>query len=72
MRDSANRIQMLSTLRFVLNVMEERSHLGLDDKTAESVRSALFHQILATERAVHFPPSAHTMKGQSAEEFLIA
>jgi hypothetical protein len=72
MRDPANRIQMLSTLRFALNVMEERSHIGLDDKTAGTVRSALLHQILETETALHFPPSVHTVEDQGAEELLTA
>jgi hypothetical protein len=72
MRDPANSIQMLSTLRFALNVMEERSHIGLDDKTAGTVRSALLHQILETESALHFPPSAHAVEKQEAKGLLKA
>jgi len=63
---------MLSTLRFALNVMEERSHIGLDDKTAGTVRQALLHQILETESALHFPPSAHVVGTQKAKELLQA
>jgi hypothetical protein len=63
---------MLSTLRFALNVMEERSHIGLDDKTAATVRRALTHQILATESALQFPPSAHAVEKQEAKELLKA
>ena len=72
MRDPANHIQMLSTLRFALNVMEERSHIGLDDKTAGTVRGALLHQILETETTLHFPPSADPVENQSPEELLMA
>ena len=72
MRDPADRIQMLSTLRFALDVMEERSHIGLDDKTAGTVRSALLHQILETETALHFPPSAHMIEDQGADKLLMA
>lgn len=63
---------MLSTLRFALNVMEERSHIGLDDKTAGTVRRALMHQILETESALHFPPSAHAVENRGAKELLKA
>ncbi|MFZ2022010.1 MAG: hypothetical protein WBP71_11080 [Terracidiphilus sp.] len=72
MRDPANRIQMLSTLRFALNVMEERSHIGLDDEAAGTIRNVLLHQIIETETALHFPPSAHIVENQTAEEFLTA
>jgi len=72
MRTPESHIQMLSTLRFALNVMEERSHIGLDDKTAGTVRQALLHQILETESALHFPPSAHVVGTQKAKELLQA
>ena len=72
MRDPATRIQMLRTLHFALNVMEERSHIGLDEGTAGTVRSALLHQILKAETAPDFPTLVHTMENQSADEFLTA
>jgi hypothetical protein len=62
---------VLKDLRFALEVMEERSHIGLDDKTAEKVRSALQRLILATEGAIGFPPSTR-LEEPSAEEQLIA
>lgn len=71
MRDPASRIQTLRDLHFALDVMDERSHLGLDDNTARTVRNALLHQILEVETALGFPPSSQMAK-LHPEEFLVA
>lgn len=70
MKDPANHCRVLRDLRFALEVMEERSHIGLDDKAAGKVRSALQRLMLATEGAIGFPPSTQ-LKEPSAEEQLI-
>ena len=73
MRDSANEIRMLRSLRFALDVMEERSHIGLDDETAGTVRDSLLRRIVETERALGFPPSERIQVEElSAEEQLTA
>jgi hypothetical protein len=71
MKDPANQNRLLRDLQFALGVMEERSHIGLDDKAAEKVRNSLQRLILATEGAIGFPPSAR-LEERSAEEQLIA
>jgi|HubBroStandDraft_5_1064220.scaffolds.fasta_scaffold748091_1 hypothetical protein len=40
----------LADLQFVLSVMEERDHLGLDDEGAGTVRRILRHRIDEAER----------------------
>ena len=68
MRDPANRVQMLSTLRFALNVMEERSHIGLDEKAVGTLRSALLRRIVETETALRLAPAADATENRTAEE----
>ncbi len=70
MKDPANHCRVLGNLRFALEVMEERSHIGLDDKAAGQVRNALQRLILATEGAIGFPSSTQLEK-LNAEEQLI-
>lgn len=43
---------MLEDLRYALRVMDERSHLGLDHKYAETVRGSLLRQIAAVEAEI--------------------
>jgi hypothetical protein len=71
MKNPANLRRVLGDLRFALAVLEERSHIGLDDKAAGQVRNALKRLILATEGAIGFPPSTQ-LEEPSAEEKLIA
>lgn len=52
MREVANNLQILNDLRFVLDVMEERSHLGLDDEMAGTLRALLLRQIAENETAL--------------------
>ena len=42
-------IEVLEDLRYALRVMDEESHLGLDDTYAEIVRGSLLRQIAAVE-----------------------
>ena len=44
-------------LRFALNVMEECSHLGLDEEGASRVRCILLQQIAKTESALASQPT---------------
>lgn len=40
-----------SELRYILNVMEERSHLGLDNASAHKIREVLVRRISRAENA---------------------
>jgi hypothetical protein len=44
--------ESLDGLRETLRVMEEDSHLGLDNEAAERLRQILLHQIERAERAL--------------------
>ena len=56
MRDPAKRVQLLSDLRFALEVMEERAHIGLDDQMAGAVReTTIQRRIDETEKALRYP-----------------
>ena len=68
MRDPASDRQMLSDLRFALDVMEERSHIGLDDEGAATMRRVLLSRIVEAEKAVGYPPSTHRMGNSNANE----
>jgi len=71
MKDPTNHFRVLSDLHFALEVMEERSHLGLDDEAAEKVRNTLHRLILVTEGTNGIPPSPQ-LEEPSAEDRLIA
>jgi hypothetical protein len=43
---------LLSELRYALDVMEDNSHLGLDDEYASKIRSILVHRIFEAERSL--------------------
>jgi hypothetical protein len=43
-------------LRYALNVLEECSHLGLDEEGASRIRRILLQQIAKTESALASPP----------------
>lgn len=55
--DDEQNFATASELRFVLNVMEENSHLGLDDGMADRMRRILIRRINQAERARHPKPS---------------
>ena len=71
MKDPAQHSQVLTDLRFALEVMEERSHIGLDAQAAGAVRHALHRLIHSTEGAIGFA-SSRKLKEESAEEQLTA
>jgi hypothetical protein len=70
MRDPAFHLQTLRDLRFALGVMEEQSHIGLDENRAVTIRAAIKRQIVAAERSLGAPPSSETAT-LNAEEYLI-
>jgi hypothetical protein len=74
MENVANRVRMLKDLRFALDVMEERSHIGLDGKTALMLRDILLRRIVETEKALQYFPASEQiqMEELSAEEQLTA
>jgi hypothetical protein len=72
MRDPANRVKLLKSLHFALDVMEERAHIGLNDERAAAIRSALQRRIFETEAALHFPPAVETTEKQGTEDLLMA
>ena len=45
MLDARSKSQLVSDLRYALDVMEEYSHLGLDDEAASNLREILVRQI---------------------------
>lgn len=46
---SAPKPELANELRFALDVMEENSHLGLDDEAATKLRSILLRRIKQAE-----------------------
>jgi hypothetical protein len=46
---SAPKPELANELRYALDVMEENSHLGLDDETAKRLRSILVRRIKQAE-----------------------
>jgi hypothetical protein len=48
---------ILVHLRFALEVLEERSHLGLDAEYSEKLSSVIRHQIERGKEALKPPPS---------------
>ena len=46
---SAPKPELANELRFALDVMEENSHLGLDDEAANRLRSILLRRIKQAE-----------------------
>jgi len=58
---SAPKPELANELRYALDVMEESSHLGLDDEAANRLRSILLRRIKQAEltarpaEAVRFP-----------------
>ena len=49
---------VVTELRFALDVMEEYSHLGLDDEAASKLRSILLRRIDEAEAAISCKPAA--------------
>jgi hypothetical protein len=56
MRNPAS-TEYLDNLRFALSVMQERSHLGLDDQRATVVQNALLHRIALAEDQLGYVPA---------------
>jgi hypothetical protein len=56
MDDRPNPALLLVELRYALNVLEECSHLGLDEEGASRIRRILLQQIVETESAVANQP----------------
>jgi hypothetical protein len=49
--------EVLKDLRFALEVMEEKSHLGLEHEAASTLRSRLLAQIARLEAAIANQPA---------------
>ncbi len=58
--DDRTGIATPASLRFVLNVLEENSHLGLDDEMAERMRKIIVRRIAVAE---------DSLAGQSMSSF---
>ena len=54
---SAPKPELANELRFALNVMEENSHLGLDDETAKRLRNILVRRIQQAEDSASARPA---------------
>ena len=58
MQDIKSKSELVSDLRFALDVMEEYSHLGLDNEGASKIREILVRQIGdAREGLFCYPPA---------------
>jgi hypothetical protein len=62
--------QLAEELRFALDVMEEYSHLGLDDATASKLRHILLRRINEAEVAHSSRPAAPVRFPISDEKIL--
>jgi len=63
---------MLSDLRFALDVMEERSHIGLDDERAAAMRRVLFNRISEVEKSLGHPPSVSPVRAATTIDLVSA
>jgi hypothetical protein len=63
---------MLSNLSFALDVMEERRHIGLDDKRAAAMRRVLLNRIVEAEKALGDLPAAHSPCAHPASKLVTA
>ena len=54
---SAPKPELANELRYALDVMEENSHLGLDDESAKRLRSILLRRIKQAEASVSTRPA---------------
>lgn len=55
---SAPNPELVNELRYALDVMEESSHLGLDDEAANRLRNILVRRIKEAEKADSLRPAA--------------
>jgi hypothetical protein len=58
--------EVLAELRYALQVMDENSHLGLDDQAADNLRAMLLRRIAKVEselarEASRFPDADHLL-----------
>lgn len=58
MMDAATDRSLATEFRFALDVMEERSHLGLDDEYASFLRTILLRRVAQAENAASSIPLA--------------
>jgi hypothetical protein len=54
---SAPKPELANELRYALDVMEENSHLGLDDESAKRLRSILLRRIKQAEASASTRPA---------------
>ena len=54
---SAPKPELANELRYALDVMEENSHLGLDDESAKRLRNILLRRIKQAEISVSTRPA---------------
>jgi hypothetical protein len=54
---SAPKPELANELRFALDVMEENSHLGLDDESAKRLRNILLRRIKQAENEFSSHPA---------------
>lgn len=58
MLNSATNPDLVNELRYALDVMEEYSHLGLDDEAANKLRGILLRRIEEAKTAVSCSPAS--------------
>lgn len=59
--------EVLEDLRFALDVMEEKSHIGLDDRAADTLRNRILRQIANLEAVIAQEGSAPPMAAEVFE-----
>ena len=48
---------LINDLRFAIEVMEDRSHLGLNPERAASLKALMEHRISEAQNAIRFQPA---------------
>ena len=69
MMDTKTKSALENDLRYALEVMEEYSHLGLDNETASKLRAILTRQIDEAHASVSCSPAAPVRFPLSAETY---
>ena len=69
MLDTKSKTELASDLRYALDVMEEYSHLGLDDEYASKLREILARQIDNARAGLSCSPPASVRFSASTKSY---
>jgi len=65
--NALSNFEHVSDLQFALDVMEEKTHLGLDDKSASDLRSILLRHIEEAKLEVESPANQNSDQSWDSE-----